>query len=122
MAAALQVLFVLITRTKSFECLAGGKTTPTSVHKAHSLAIARINTETKLGGVYARTTMRKAALKLLLALVTIDQVDSSSSLPICLSPGELGEAFTLLNGIANVDTDAEVRMLAAHILSGMRAS
>ena len=122
MAAALQVIFILVTRTKSFDCLAGGKVTPISVRKAHGLAITCCKTETNIGGVYARTTMRKAALKLLLALVTIDQMDEENSISTCLSPGELGEAFTLLNGTANVDADAEVRALATHILRGMRAS
>lgn len=122
MAAALQILFILVTRTKSFDCLAGGKTTTTSVRKAHRLAIMSIKTKTNIGGDYARITMRRAALKLLLALVTIDQMDSTGDLAGCLSPGELGETFTLLNGTANVDTDTEVRNLAAHILAGMRAS
>ena len=119
MAAALQVIFVLITRTKAFDCLAGGKAISTSVIKAHRLAISSIKSETKVGGDYARTTMRKAALKLLLALVTIDQIEETNSLHSCLSPGELGEAVTLLNGTANMDADAEVRALAGHILSGM---
>jgi hypothetical protein len=122
MAAALQVIFVLVTRTKSFDCLAGGKTTASSVRKAHRLALASIKTETKVGGEYARTTMRKAALKLLLALVSIDQLDGFDSLPASLGPGELGETFTLLNGTANMDTDPEVRALATHILTGMRAT
>jgi len=122
MAAAVQVIFILITRTKSFDCLGGGKTTSTSVLKAHRLAVTCIKTETTVGDMYARTTMRKAALKLLLALVTIDQMRDGDSISSCLSPGELGKTFTLLNGTANVDTDAEVRALAAHILSGMRPS
>jgi hypothetical protein len=61
MAAALQVIFVLVTRTKSFDCLAGGKSTASSVRKAHRLALVSIKTETNIGGEYARTTMRKAA-------------------------------------------------------------
>ncbi len=122
MAAALQILFILVTRTKSFECFGGGKTSTTSVRKAHRLAVTSIKTETSIGGDYARITMRRAGLKLLLALVTIDQMDNGTDLSGCLSPGELGETFTLLNGTANVDTDAEVRNLAAHILTGMRTS
>ena len=122
MAAALQILFILVTRTKSFDCLGGGKTSTTSVRKAHRLAVTSVKTETSIGGDYARITMRRAGLKLLLALVTIDQMDDGTNLSGCLSPGELGETFTLLNGTANVDTDAEVRNLAAHILTGMRTS
>lgn len=126
MAAALQVVFVLLARTKSFDCLAGGARTKnsiaTSVHRAHEWAILSIKTKTEVGGEYARTTMRKGALKLLLAIITIDQMGATSNLLNWLSPGELGGTFTLLRGTANVDVDAEVRTLAAHILGTMRSS
>jgi hypothetical protein len=126
MAASLQVVFVLLTRTKSFDCLAGRGTkdsTAASVRRAHEWAITSIKTKTEIGGDYARTTMRKAALKLLLAIISIDQMgDSNNNLAKWLSPGELGGAFTLLCATANVDADPEVRSLAAHILSTMRVS
>lgn len=124
MAASLQVVFVLLTRTKSFDCLAGGNrdSTAACVRRAHEWAITSIKTKTEIGGDYARTAMRKAALKLLLAIITIDNMGDGNNLANWLSPGELGGAFTLLRGTANVDADAEVRTLAAHILSTMRVS
>ena len=126
MAAALQVVFVLLARTKSFDCLAGDAlikdSTATCVHRAHEWAISTIKTTTEVGGDYARTTMRKAALKFLLLIITIDQMGNTSNLLNWLSPGELGSAFTVLRCTANVDVDAEVRTLAAHILGTMRVS
>jgi hypothetical protein len=124
MAASLHVMFVLLTRTKSFDCLAGGKkdSTTACVRRVHEWAITSIKTKTQIGGDYARTTMRKAALKLLLAIITIDHMGDNNNLGNWLSPGELGGAFTILHGTANVDADAEVRMLAANILSTMRVS
>ena len=119
MAAALQVVFVLITRTKSFDCLGDSRAADgvsSSVRRAHRWAMESIKSRTEMGGDYARRAMRKAALKLMLAITTIDQLSIGGS---CLSPGDQSATFTVLQGVANLDADAEVRTLAAHILSKM---
>jgi hypothetical protein len=71
--------------------------------------------------------MRMSGLKFLLAIVSIDQWDNdpnhhrnnSPRLEVCLSPGELAHTFSVLQGAANMDSDPNVRKLAAHILSAM---
>jgi hypothetical protein len=84
MAALLQVVFVLLTRTKSLDCLAGGNRDDNAacVRRAHEWAITSIKTKTEIGGDCARTAMRKAALKLLLAIITIDNKGDGITLGI----------------------------------------
>jgi hypothetical protein len=57
----------------------------------------------------------------MLAIVTIDNINSDgSALPSSMGPGELGETFTVVYGVSNMDPDSEVRELASHILGMLR--
>jgi hypothetical protein len=62
-----------------------------------------------------------AGLKLMLAVVTIDQIDGCR-VWACLAPGEIGEAFSALMGVANLDSDPQVRQLAGQVLGTMSSS
>ena len=55
-------------------------------------------------------------MKLLLALVTIDQIGDFSG---HLGPGELREAVSTISAAANIDSDPDVRSLAGHLVSAL---
>ena len=55
-------------------------------------------------------------MKLLLALVTIDQIGDCAG---HLGPGELREAVSTISAAANIDSDPDVRSLAGHLVSAL---
>jgi hypothetical protein len=115
LAAALQVVFLLVTRTKSLNCF--GEKGEDRKRNIYRLALDSLKRDYHVGGAYATRALRVAGLKLLLALVTIDEINEDETvLPNCLGPGELGETFSVLHGVANMDADSEVQRLAGHIL------
>jgi hypothetical protein len=124
LAAALQVVFLLVTRTKCLNCFAEkGEDRKRNIRQAHRLALDSLKRDSPGGGAYATRALRVAGLKLLLALVTIDQINEDETvLPNCLGPGELGETFSVLHGVANMDADSEVQRLAVHILGSLKNS
>jgi hypothetical protein len=118
-AAALQVAFIIITRTKSFDCLAGfgsdQSTIPGKVREIHKWSVQSINSkESNIGEEYAGRTLRAAALKLMLAIVSIDQTSHEHSIIFhkCLGPSELAETFHTLKSTASIDHDPAIRRLA----------
>ena len=121
LAAALQVVFLLVTRTKSLNCF--GEKGGDRKRNIYRLALDSLKRDYHGGGAYATRALRVAGLKLLLALVTINQISEDETvLPNCLNPGELGETFSVLHGVANMDADSEVQRLAAHILGLLKTS
>ena len=121
-AAALQLTFILVTRCKSLKCFAEEDgTSKQNVRQAHQWALESVKDERALNDNYANRSLRMAALKLLLAIVTVDSMDSDGSvLPSCLGPGELGKTFTVVHGLSNMDPSPDVRKLASHILGVLR--
>jgi hypothetical protein len=118
-AAALQVTFILLTRLKSLAFFAGSdRFAKEYIRRAHGWALQTLKDKPTSVGDYSNRAQRLAALKLLLSIVTVDSINSDGSvLPSCLGPGELGEAFTVIHGLSNMDPDSEVRGLSSHLLS-----
>lgn len=115
-AAALQVVFILVTRSRTLCGFSDSDSVSKDyIRRTHrwALNILKFGSTKVSNGL---KDMRLAALKLLLAIVTLDNMDSDTSV-LCnsLGPGELGETFTVINGLCNMDTDSEVRVLAAQI-------
>jgi hypothetical protein len=121
-AAALQLIFVSVTRSKSLDCFAGRDGPPKKyIQQVHRWALEAAKAEPNSFENYANRALRLAALKLMLAIVTIDNINSDgSALPSSMGPGELGETFTVVYGVSNMDPDSEVRELASHILGMLR--
>jgi hypothetical protein len=117
-SAALQVIFIVVTRSKTLLCFShDSDESKKDVQRAHrwSLAILKSHSTGPSGDFKG---MRLAALKLVLAIVTVDHLHSNGTvLPSFLGPGELGETFNVINGLCNMDTDLDVRSLSSHILS-----
>jgi len=152
MAAALQTAFIIISRSKSFRGFRDKGTQSRcgisnvrqglsmmhqwalSALKAKNYATPSSSPSSSSPFVYAVRTMRIAGLKLMLAVITIDQLEEEPNdhdnnndeysrlrLKGCLSPGELGETLSALRGAANVDPDVEIRKLASYLLTAMQA-
>lgn len=123
-AAAMQVIFTLVTRSKSFDCFGSQEgQTKECIRQAHLWALKAVNTNSGSTNNHSNQVRRLAALKLILAIVTIDSIASEgSALPNCLGPGELGQTFTLIAGLSNLDPDPDVRGLASHIVGSLRTS
>eukprot|EP00978_Attheya_sp_CCMP212_P011878 scaffold29528_cov85-Attheya_sp.AAC.1 len=119
-AAALQVCFILVTRSKSFHfgsSCAPGQEVSQYIRKAHTWALAAVQLPAGIDGgnsaagismqcgSYAMGAMRMSGLKFLLAIVSIDQWDNDpnhnnnnhNDSPrlevVCLSPGELARVL-----------------------------
>jgi hypothetical protein len=124
LAAALQVVFLLVTRTKSLNCFAEkGEDRKRYIGRTHRLALDSLKRDHHGGNAYANRSLRLAGLKLLLALVTIDQINEDETVLLnCLGPGELGETFSALHSVANIDADSEVHRLAGHILRSLKTT
>jgi hypothetical protein len=120
MAAALQVAFTLITRTKSFDFWKKEERQD-KIRKVHLWAVQSVRSVPSNVDNYASGAVRMAGLKLMLAVVTIDQIDGCR-MWACLAPGEIGEAFSVLRGVANLDRDPQVRQLAGQVLGTMSSS
>jgi len=120
-AAALQMTFVLVTRSKSLDVLenGSGQTRKDWVRRTHKWSLAAIKGVVTSDSPYAISSMRLAALKLILALVSIDQNVFSEN-GGCLSPSEIVETFSVLRGAANVDEEPAMRKLACHILEAIQ--
>jgi hypothetical protein len=127
LAAALQVAFVLVTRTKSLDFLVETKHSGTckdSARRVHRWALECARGDSRHGdGEYANRMLRLSALKLMLAVFSVDQISANGSDPNkMLGPGDITQTFAVLNSLANMDTDREVQQLAGHLLQAIRSN
>ena len=123
LAAFMQCLFILLTRSKSFNFLQQRTKTnlESNLRNLFQLCVEAV----KFNGhqpfsfdKYSVSTMRIAAMKLLLGIITMDQTSSSSSSSTkfgFLAPGDISRAVSIIRGAANVDEDPNVRKLAIHL-------
>mmetsp|Transcript_11979 Transcript_11979/g.18031 ORF Transcript_11979/g.18031 Transcript_11979/m.18031 type:complete len:1275 (+) Transcript_11979:1356-5180(+) len=116
-AVALQLIFVLITRSRTFDGFGDG-----SLRAAHRWSLDAVKTKANSGNEHALGVMRSAGLKLMLAIVTIAAQTDNLEMCLALNPGEFGETISVLRGAANLDANIEVRKLAFNILSAMNMS
>ena len=76
----------------------------------------------------SRELIRIKAFKLLLSVISIDQISShvqdyiSGKMKGFLSPQELNKAFSIIKGAAHMDESAEVRKLANAVLLAIHSS
>ena len=139
-AAAQHTAFILITKSKTLECCVVREHLATmevkdGIRILHKWALEAARSQhfdsngTSEDITRAVTTMRMAGLKLMLALVTIDQLTfhhtdqghQEAAIYSFLGPGELGETISFLHGASNVDQSVEIRSLATHILRALHA-
>lgn len=116
-AAALQTAFTIITRSRSLDCLEGHDRPKTIfVRMLQDWALQAIRKKS-LG--IGNGALRMAALKLLLALVTMDTIegDNNSSIPSCLGREQLREILSAVKELSDHDPDSDIRALSSQILS-----
>lgn len=123
LAAMMQCIFVLLTRSKSSTCLqTNEKSLESNLRDLFQLSVEAIkfNNENKSFDNYSISTMRVAAMKLLMGIISVHQTSTSSSSSAkfgFLAPGDIARATSIIRGTANVDKDPIVRKLAEHLVS-----
>lgn len=128
LAAAIQVIYILVTRSRKLDGFGGGDDASTlNIRKAHRWALNLLKQGSRGHGEEKSSNglrdMRLGALKLLLAIVTIDNMNSDeAALGNAFGPGELGETFTVISGLSNMDPDPGVRILASKICGSLITS
>ena len=108
---------MLVTRTKQLDHLrtvGGSSTTSRSIVETYKWSLRCIKHTSSSNRQSSQ--LKLAAMKLLLALVTIDQIGDFSG---HLGPGELREAVSTISAAANIDSDPDVRSLAGHLVSAL---
>ena len=128
-AGALQTLFVVLTKTKSLNFgVSTGLTVLDTTIRTFRWALVCVRGDGTQGQPASETSkMRLAAIKLLLAIVSIDQMWSNTESTDTkttgnLGPLELAEAGRTVSAIANIDQDTEVRKLASFLLTSIQRS
>lgn len=123
-AAAMQIVFVLLMKTKSFTFLGDSQAQQgKSVLKLYQFVIGLLaadsSSERDVGTVLA---CRSAALTLLLALVSVDAI-STEGPSVCthLSPVDCIKAFRIVEHLAANDPDPNVQRLSRQVLSVLRS-
>jgi hypothetical protein len=114
-------------RTKSLDVLVETKHSGTykdSARRVHRWALECARGDSRHGdSEYANRMLRLSALKLMLAVFSVDQISANGSDPNkMLGPGDITQTFAVLNSLANVDTDSEVQQLAGHLLQAIRSN
>jgi hypothetical protein len=106
LTGAMQVLFNVLVRGKLIDLFARDV-----LLRVHRWALSSLRTATVSKDDIGHNAMRMASLKLLLAVLSMGESPSSS-----LAITELGETHSTLQGVAHLDKDGELRMLATHVL------
>lgn len=124
-AAAMQAVFVLLMRTKTFSSFAGSHSEQgKSVRELYRFVIRVLHpVDAPLTGTGAVRACRSAALTLLLALVTINSITSPDTLTVDtghLTPSDYLEAFARVQELATNEEDPEIRRISEQILSILR--
>lgn len=130
LAAAMQFLFIIVTKSKSLTYLlldAEGSANRTNVViDVFRLTLKIINISNN--NDQSKDLIRIKAFKLILSVISIDQISSNGQDYDCgrmegfLSPQDLNEAFSIIKGAAYMDESAEVRKLANAVLSAISIS
>lgn len=114
-ASVLRFVFNILQRRKSFDAL--------HPNEAESRALAaklfdlslRLTRDTKSDfDRYTSNLLRKEGLKMLMAIISVDQSDSGSKV---VSTGNLFKAVSLLQELSNLDTDPDIRNFAQQLLT-----
>lgn len=146
-AASLQIIFICITRLKSLDFLLtssgiDAKSQNIGIKHLHQWALYLLRSKnnkkdkeitSKDNSVdnkhqhnkeSVQVTVRVSALKLVLAITTVDLLERKTEqlVPsLYLSPREMNETYSTLHSCANLDPDPQVRQLATHLLTAFKA-
>jgi len=124
-ASAMQCLFNTFQRLKSFASLEDSHSNvQESVSTLFQLSIRAIGKRLDQFTSYEQSAVRMASLKLLFIIVSLNGSADGISMGAgaaggYIPPSDLMQAFSMLNGVANMDENEDVRKLAAHLLSSM---
>lgn len=121
-AAMMQFLFTLFMRSNSFSSIEHSTISSQNLlNEIFQLCTHAIqyDDDHNSSESYAVRSMRTAALKLLLIIVTIDQ-GSSACNKRYFAPGDLSRAMSIVRGSGNVDKDPEFRKLASYLSTVLR--
>ena len=118
-ANALQIVFVLIVRTKSLECVSGEVSGwPMVVPRIYKWALRSIEYPPQTHGALAMTLVKTAGLKLLVAILLIDQTRSNGVR--VLGSMELTQVVDVLRAAAMSVDEPEVQHLAAQVMQTLK--
>ena len=113
-AAAMQTVFITLTRLKKLSCFGEHQLTVGVV--LHEWAFRVLQTKAKKDEP-SQNTLRMAALKLLLCLLSLEAPDSCSDF-LAVLPERLGATLGVIERLAQTDPSREIRMLSMQILEG----
>lgn len=122
-ASAMQSILHCLQRSKSFDCLEACKTQrkENAVRKLFILSLHCVQSRLKHLNTCEQNTMRLSSLKLLVLIITLNQGLETSNEDFqnnelgLLLPSDITQCFSVLNGLANIDENEEVRTLASHL-------
>lgn len=118
-ANALQVVFVLLVRTKSLECVAGDMSGwPVVVSRVYKWALRSMEDPPQSHGALAMTLVKVAGLKLLVAICLIDQTRSDGVR--VLGSMEVTQVVDVLRAAALSVDEPEVQHLAAQMMQSLK--
>ena len=110
LTGALQVVFIVLTRLKSASCFEGQSTPRQATMKMiYEKSLEILNTVNASGG----NALHLTALKVILALATIDSIDTQSA---ALVGCHLQAVYQVIGELAKNNSDSEVTSLATKIL------
>jgi len=122
-ASAMQSILHCLQRSKSFDCLEACKTKrKDAVRNLFRLQLHCVQSRLNHVNTSEENTMRLSSLKLLVLMITLNQGlessnDNQSDAFGFLLPSDITQYFSVLNGLANIDENEEVRALASHLVA-----
>lgn len=122
-ASAMQSILHCLQRSKSFDCLEACKTKrKDAVRNLFRLQLHCVQSRLNHVNTSEENTMRLSSLKLLVLMITLNQGlessnDNQSYAFGFLLPSDITQCFSVLNGLANIDENEEVRALASHLVA-----
>jgi len=121
-ASAMQCLFNCFQRSKSFVSLQNlHSSVQDSVKALFQVSVRTVGDRFDQFTTYDRGVVKMASLKLLVVIVSLNEpVIGVGAVGGLIPPSDLVRAFSMLNGVANMDENEDVRKLAAHLFSFMQ--
>ena len=121
-ASAMQCLFNCFQRSKSFVSLkTHHASVQDSVKALFQVSVRTVGDRFDQFTTYDRSAVKMASLKLLVVIVSLNEsAEGIGTVGGLIPPSDLVRAFSILNGVANMDENEDVRRLAAHLFSFMQ--
>ena len=118
-AAAMQVVFAVITRSKSMDSLWRDGNSGNYVRHLYRWALRELQNSLSEPGKEIRHMLSMAALKLILALLTLMSMipDKGSETSFCLDLEEVNDTIAILQQKLKINVEDDVRRLSNKILS-----